>query len=157
VTRGDRHAFKGDLSLPCHTRLSPLKRTLALVVTPVTPVSLSKGRFSPETEKCRSRFDRDRIRRTRAYVLLSEPGSLSEREILRRYLYPTVAPRRVGEAVQLSRRSWQKRGIVHGRAPEEPRSIRTGAMWIESHAPRGPYRTRPAGAQLSRSADHEHP
>src|SRR3954454_8050823 len=86
----------------------------------ITPVSLSKGRFSPETEKCRSRFDRDRIRRTRAYVLLSEPGSLSEREIIRKYLYPTVAPRRVGDAVQHSRRSWQKRGIVHGRAPEEP-------------------------------------
>jgi hypothetical protein len=23
VTRGDRHAFKGDLCHPCHTRLSP--------------------------------------------------------------------------------------------------------------------------------------
>jgi hypothetical protein len=135
----------------------PLKRTLALVVTPVTPVSLSKGRFSPEMERRRSRFDRNRIRRTSASVLLSEPGSLSERETLQKHLCPTAALRRVGAAVQLSRHSWQKRGIVHGRAPEEPRSIRTGAMWIESHAPRGSYRTRPAGAQLSRSAAHEHP
>ena len=121
MTRGDRHAFKGDLSLPCHTRLSPLKRTLALVVTPVTPVSLSKGRFSPETEKCRSRFDRNRIRRTSASVLLSEPGSLSEREIIRKYLYPTVAPRRVGEAVQLSR-------MLPSGAPPKP-SGPGGAKW----------------------------
>ena len=121
------------------------------------PVSLSKGRFSPEMEKYRSRFDRGRIRCTSAYVLLSEPGSLSDRETLQKHLCPTVALRSISEAVQLSRRSRQKRGIVHGRAPEEPRSIRTGIMWIESPAPRGSYRTRPAGAQLSRSADHEHP
>jgi hypothetical protein len=84
--------------------VSPANLVVLLGVTPVTPVSRTERWLSPEMEKYRSRSDRDCIRRTRAYVLLSEPGSLSEREILQTHHCPTVAPCRVIEAVQLSRK-----------------------------------------------------
>ena len=52
-TRGDRHIRKDDPCHLCHTYVSPVNPETLLGVTPVTLVSCTENRFSPEREKCR--------------------------------------------------------------------------------------------------------